>query len=50
MLQTMMKFEQSKARAKTVNKVALETEKEKDTAEKRSGRTETTAATKETTH
>jgi hypothetical protein len=33
-LQTMMKLEQAKARAKTANKVALETEKEKDTAEK----------------
>ncbi len=33
-LQTMMKLEQAKARAKTVNTVALETEKEKDAAEK----------------
>jgi hypothetical protein len=30
----MMKLEQAKARAKTVNKVALEAEKEKDAAEK----------------
>jgi hypothetical protein len=33
-LQTMMKLEQAKARAKTVNKVALEAEKEKVAAEK----------------
>jgi hypothetical protein len=33
-LQTMMKLEQAKARAKTANKVALEAEKEKDAAEK----------------
>jgi hypothetical protein len=33
-LQAMMKLEQAKARAKTVNKVALEAEKEKDTAER----------------
>ncbi len=33
-LQAMMKLEQTKARAKTANKVALEVEKEKDTAEK----------------
>jgi hypothetical protein len=33
-LQAMMKLEQAKARAKTVNKVALEAEKEKDAAEK----------------
>ncbi len=30
----MMKLEQAKTRAKTVNKVALEEEKEKDAAEK----------------
>jgi hypothetical protein len=33
-LQAMMKLEQAKARAKTANKVALETEKEKDAADK----------------
>ena len=33
-LQTMMKLEQAKARAKTTNKVALEAEKEKDAADK----------------
>jgi hypothetical protein len=33
-LQAMMKLEQANARAKTANKVALETEKEKDAAEK----------------
>ncbi len=33
-LQTMMKLEQAKTRAKTTNKVALEAEKEKDAAEK----------------
>ncbi len=33
-LQTMMKLEQANAHAKTANKVALETEKEKDAAEK----------------
>jgi hypothetical protein len=33
-LQTMMKLEQAKARAKTANKVALEAEKEKDAAER----------------
>ncbi len=33
-LQSMMKLEQSKTRAKTSNKVALETEKEKNAAEK----------------
>jgi hypothetical protein len=33
-LQTMMKLEQANARAKTANKVALESEKEKDAAEK----------------
>ncbi len=33
-LQAMMKLEQTKDRAKTANKVVLETEKEKDTAEK----------------
>ncbi len=33
-LQAMMKLDQSKGRAKTVNKVALEAEKEKDAAEK----------------
>ncbi len=32
--QTMMKLEQAKARAKTANKVALETEKEKYATEK----------------
>jgi hypothetical protein len=32
-LQTMMKLEKTNARAKTANKVALETEKEKDEAE-----------------
>jgi hypothetical protein len=32
-LQSMMKLEQAKARAKTANKVALEAEKERDTAE-----------------
>ncbi len=31
-LQAMMKLEQANARAKTANKVALETEKEKDAA------------------
>ena len=33
-LQAMMQLEQGKTRAKTTNRVALETEKEKDTAEK----------------
>ena len=33
-LQAMMQLEQAKTRAKTGNKIALETEKEKDTAEK----------------
>ncbi len=33
-LQTMMKLEKANARAKTANKVALETEKEKDATEK----------------
>jgi hypothetical protein len=33
-LQAMMKLEQAKARAKTANKVALESEKEKDAAQK----------------
>jgi hypothetical protein len=33
-LQAMMKLEQANARAKTANKVALETEKEKDAADK----------------
>jgi hypothetical protein len=33
-LQSMMKLEQANARAKTANKVALESEKEKDAAEK----------------
>jgi hypothetical protein len=48
-LQAMMKLEQVKPRAKTTNKVALETEKEKDTIEN-SGRTETVTATKESMH
>jgi hypothetical protein len=33
-LQSMMKLEQTNALAKTANKIVLETEKEKDTAEK----------------
>jgi hypothetical protein len=33
-LKAMMKLEQANARAKTANKVALETEKEKDSTEK----------------
>ena len=49
-LQAMMQLEQTKNRAKAANRVALETEKEKDTCRKRSGRTETTAATKARTN
>ncbi len=49
-LQAMMNLEQVKARAKTANKVSLEAEKEKDADEKAVERTETTAATKKSTH
>ncbi len=48
-LQAMMKLEQANACANTANKVTLEAEKEKDATEG-SGRTETTAATRESTH
>ena len=47
-LQAMMQLEQAKTRAKPTNKFALEAEEEKDAAS--SGRTETAAATKESTH
>ena len=47
-LQAMMQLEQAKTRAKAANKFALEAEEEKDAAS--SGRTETAAATKESTH
>ena len=49
-MQAMIQIQQGKTRAETANKVVQEAEKEKDTDEKSSGRTETTAATEERTH
>ncbi len=48
-LEAMVQLEQARTRAKAANKLALDAEKEKDAAEKAVGRTETAAATKEST-